>query len=735
MSDQLLQTAFQLHQQGNLAEASRLYGEVLRLQPRHFDALYLLGFAHLQRGECEDAQRLMQRALEVNPASLDALRHRGTALQHLGRHGEALASYDKALAIMPDLAEISLARGTALSQLGRHAEAFLAYDKTVTAQPGLAAGWTLRGNALLEQERNDEALESYDRALALKADFPEAWRHRGLALTQLGRLDEALASVERALALRADDAESWSDRGQLLMRLNRHADAAVAYDRVLTLRPGQVDALYNRGNALSILKRYEEAMRDCEQVLAINPDYPYARGVLIHSRLQCCDWRTYDEDRLRIKSALDAGKRVISPFNHKALSESAAGQLQCAQVWVRNECRASSDPLWRGEVYRHERIRLAYVSADFNASAVATLMAGVFEHHDRTRFETTAISLGSDIKTEMRSRLKTAFDHFVDAREMSEHDIASQVRRMEADIAVDLMGYTGECRSRIFAFRAAPLQVNFLGFPGTMGADYMDYIIADRTVIPDEHRNAYAEKVVHLPDTYLPSDRTRVIADRAPTRVEAGLPETGFVFASFNNAYKFSPAMFDVWMRLLSQIDGSVLWLPAHHPSAMRNLVREAGSRGIESTRLVFAPPVPSPAGHLARLRLADLFLDTLPYNAHSTANDALWAGLPVLTCIGNSFAGRVAASLLEAAGLPELVAESLPLYEAMALKLARDREHLAAVKAKLKANRDSCPLFDTARFTRHLEAAFTTMWERHQKGERPMHFAVPGTAMDARRR
>jgi len=729
MSEQLLKAAFQLHQQGNLPEASRLYGELLRVQPRNFDALFLLGFAHLQRGDFEEARRLMDRALEVNPASLDALRHRGAALQQLNRHAEALASYDKALAIAPDVAEILVARGTALSQLGRHAEAFLAYDKAVKIQPAFAVGWTLRGNALLEQEKNEEALASYDRALALKSDFPEAWRYRGLALAQMGRPDEALASVDRALALRADDAESWNDRGQLLMRLNRHAEAARAYDHALALRPGDVHALYNRGNALSILKRYEEAIRDCEQVLAIDPDYPYARGVLIHSRLQCCDWRAYEEDRRKIGSALDAGKRVISPFNHKALSDSAAEQLQCALVWVRNECAADPDPLWRGEVYRRDRIRLAYVSADFNASAVATLMAGVFEHHDRTRFEITAISLGNDLKTEMRSRLKNAFEHFVDARAMSEHDIASHLRGIEADIVVDLMGYTGECRSGIFAFRAAPLQVNFLGFPGTMGADYMDYIVADRIVVPDDHRNAYAEKVVRLPDTYLPSDRTRAIAEPMPTRAEAGLPEAGFVFASFNNAYKFSPATFDVWMRLLAQVDGSVLWLPDHHPLATSNLIREAGRRGIDRSRLVLAAPVPSPAGHLARLRLADLFLDTVPYNAHSTANDALWAGLPVLTCIGNSFAGRVAASLLQAAGLPELITESLSSYEALALKLARDRKHLAAVKATLNCNRDACALFDTARFTLHLEAAFATMWERHRNGDPPSAFDVRSIA------
>ena len=726
MVDQLLRTAFQHHQRGNFAEATRLYGEVLRQQPKHFDALYLLGFAQLQQGAFDDAERLMGRALEINPSSLDALRNRGMALQHLNRHADALLSYDRALAIAPRAAEMSVARGSALSQLGRHAEAFVAYDNAVSVQPNLAVAWALRGNALLEQGKSEEALASYDRALALMPDLAEGWRHRSLALIQLDRLEEALASLDRTLALRADDADSWNDRGHLLMLLKRHAEAAAAYDVVLTLRPNQIDALYNRGNALSILKRYEEAIRDCEQVLALDPDYPYARGVLVHSRLQCCDWSCHEDDRGRIALALDAGKRVISPFNHKALSDSAMEQLQCAQVWARNEIPTSPDPLWRGQKYRHRRIRLVYVSADFNASAVATLMAGVFEHHDRTRFEITAMSMGSDVQTDVRVRLRKAFEHFMDARTMDEHAIASRLRDMETDIAVDLMGYTGECRSRIFAHRPAPLQVNFLGFPGTMGADYMDYIIADRVVAPDEHRKAYTEKVVHLPDAYLPSDRTRAIAETAPTRAEAGLPERGFVFASFNNAYKFSPAVFDVWMRLLSKVEGSVLWLPEHHPSATRNLIREAGSRGIDARRLVFAPLIPSPAAHLARLRLADLFLDTLPYNAHSTANDALWAGLPVLTCLGNSFAGRVAASLLEAVGLPELITKALSSYEALALKLAREPERLIAVKAKLKRNRDTYPLFDTARFTRHLEAAFTIMWERHQRGERPTAFAVP---------
>src|SRR5215471_4358099 len=729
MNDTLLKTALSLHNAGNLDGAIRLYGEILRTAPKNFDALYLLGFAHLQRGEFRDAERLIGQAVEVNPRSLDAHYSRGNALQRLDRPMEALKAFDAAIAIKSDVGEVWAARGTALSALGKHSEALSSYDKAVALKPDLAMAWNFRGNALLEFKRDAEAVASYDRAIAIKPDYADAWRHRALALMGLNRNQEALKSVDLALAIRRDDPAALEDRGNLLMRLNRHEEAVGAYDGALALNPDNTDALYNRANALSIVKGFDEAIRDCTAVLAQAPDYPYARGVLVHSQLQCCDWRGLDGQRQKIAHALELGQRVVSPFNHKALSNSAAEQLQCAQTWVRNECPAAKGLLSNGERYRHDRIRLAYVSADFNSSAVATLMAGVFEHHDRDRFETIAISFGSDAQTATRSRLKNAFESFEDARALNEHEIAKLIREKEIDITVDLMGFTGECRSRIFTYRPAPIQVNFLGFPGTMGADYIDYIVADPVVIPETHKTYYAEKVVYLPHTFLPSDSSRPIAEMTPSREEAALPLRGFVFASFNNAYKFAPEMFAVWMRLLSAIEGSVLWLPNHHPSAVRNLKREAEARGVDSHRLIFAPQVPGSDAHLARLRLADLFLDTLPYNAHSTANDALWAGLPVLSCTGDTFAGRVATSLLHAVGLPELAVPSLEAYEAAALRLARDPSALTVIRERLNANRRTHPLFDTARLTRNLETAFTIMWQRQQKGEPPADFAVQDAA------
>jgi predicted O-linked N-acetylglucosamine transferase (SPINDLY family) len=381
-------------------------------------------------------------------------------------------------------------------------------------------------------------------------------------------------------------------------------------------------------------------------------------------------------------------------------------------------------PLWRGERYAHERIRVAYLTADFRPHPVAFLIAGVFEQHDKSRFETIGVSFGAWGESEIRTRIRGAFEHFHDVRNASDGEVAALLRKMEVDVAVDLMGFTEGCRPAILKQRPAPLQVNFLGFPGTMGAEHMDYILADRVLIPAEEQRFYAEKVVYLPDTYQANDSKRRVAEHTPTRAEAGLPDAGFVFCCFNNNYKITPETFDIWMRLLVGVEGSVLWLLEDNSVAASNLRAQAQGRGVDPGRLIFASRT-TPAEHLARQRLADLFLDTSPYTAHTTCSDALWVGLPVVTFTGPTFAARVASSLLEAAGMSELVAASPQEYERLALHLARDRDTLSQAKEKLARNRDSCALFDTARFTRHLEAAFVRMVERRRAGLPPESFAV----------
>jgi len=482
--------------------------------------------------------------------------------------------------------------------------------------------------------------------------------------------------------------------------------------------------LNNRGQTLRDLKRYEEAIPVFSRLLGLSPDLPYASGALLHARMMCCEWRWPPGEINQLSADLTANKRRISPFALLSISGTPEDQLMAARIWVRDKYPPAPAPLHAARPYRHGRIRLAYLSADLREHAVGNLAAGLIERHDRGRFEVTAVSFGRASQDAMHDRLKAAFDRFIDAREISDAEAARQIREFEIDIAVDMQGYTTDCRPGILALRPAPIQVSYLGYPGTMGAAYIDYLLADRIVIPPGEQRWYSEKVVHLPDSYMVTAFSDAVTTAAPSRRAAGLPESGFVFCAFHASYKITPRLFDVWMRLLRAVPGSVIWLRTGNEAAERNLRREAEAREVSADRLVFAGRVPR-ADHLARHRLADLFLDTLPYSAHTTAADALWAGLPVLTCPGRAFAGRVAASLVHAAGLPELAVSSLTEYERLALRLATDPAVLSAIKTKLRRSRASCPLFDTDRTRRHIERAYVAMWERWQRGEKPASFFV----------
>jgi predicted O-linked N-acetylglucosamine transferase (SPINDLY family) len=535
---------------------------------------------------------------------------------------------------------------------------------------------------------------------------------------------EAVEAYDVFLTHNRQAAEAWHNRGVALSELKLFGDAAGSFDQAIALRPDSADSWHNRGLVHSELNDFEAAIRDHEHALAIAPDLADARGHLVFAKLTACDWQGLDAERARVAASLRAGARVIVPFANLMVCESPADQMQCTQIWMTRHAPVTP-PLWRGERYEHERIRVAYVSGDFRVHPVAILMAGVFENHDRRHFEISGVSFGTDDGSDVRARVAGAFEHFIDARAKADSEIATILRDRHIDIVVDLMGPTAGCRTGIFAARPAPVQVNYLGYPGTMASSFMDYILADATVIAQGEERCYSEKVAYLPDSCMASDDKRRIATRKATRTDFGLPEKGFVFCSFNHTHKFTPEMFAVWMRILRAAEGSVLWLPQGNEPARRNLLRAAEAGGVAPGRLVFAPFVAAPEDHLARLGLADLFLDTLPCNAHATASDALWAGLPVLTCKGSTFAGRIGASMLQAVGLPELITQSLAAYEAFAVSLACDSTEMASLKAKLARNRNVAPLFDTARFTRGLEIAYTKMRERSRRGEPPHSFAV----------
>ena len=704
-------------------QALASYDKALSLTSDYADAFYNRGLALQELKRFEEALASYDKTLTLKPDYAEAFSNRGLVLQELKRFDEALVSCDKALALKPDYAEAFSNRSLALKELKRLDEAMASCDEAIALKPDYAEAFSNRGNILQELKRLDEALASYDKALTLKPDYAEALSNRGLALKELKRFDEALASYDRALALKPDYPEAFNDRGVALQELKRFDEALASYDKAIAVKPDYAEAFYNRGVALQELKRFDEALASYDKALAVKPDHAHAFSGIAVCVNMICDWRRMTALADDVTAHVSEKKSTISPFTLLSYIDAPALQLQCARKYVADEISPLPQPLRAGAKWRHDKVRIAYLSADFRDHAVSYLMAGLFEQHDRARFEVLAVSFGPDSPSEMRSRLEGAFDRFIDVRRMSDRAVANLLRDLEVDIAVDLMGFTYGNRLGIFALRPAPVQVNYLGFPGTIGADFMDYIIADRFVVPLEHQAYYTEKVVYLPDTFQANDATRRIG-RVPGRSEMGLPESGFVFCSFNNSNKITPTMFDIWMRLLGAMEGSVLWLLGGNTSIERNLRREAEDRGIAANRLIFAPRV-GYSDYLARYQLADLFLDTLPFNAGTTASDALWAGLPLVTCAGEVFAARMAGSLLNSAGLPDLVTHSLDEYEALALRLARDGEALTGIKTKLAQNRLTCPLFDTDRFRRHIEAAYLQMWKIWQRGEQPRSFAV----------
>ncbi len=726
--DQRFEEGFALHRQGRLADAERIYAEVIRAAPRHFGALHSLGVIALQTRQYERAADFLAKAISVDRKYAPAHNNLGYALAALKRLEEAVASYSKAIALDRTYAEAYNNRGSTQNDLGRLREALSNFDKAIQLKPDYANAHSNRGTVLKAMKRYGEALASYDKAIALQPNLSGAHSNRGNVLNELRRPIEALESIDRAIALDPNYAEAHYNRGNALSLMEQMEAALESYGRALTLKPDYADIYYNAGLAQESLGRPEDALASFDKGMAIKPAIEYLQGKRLLARMRLCDWTDFEAEAAALAARVARGERAVAPFDLMAVVDSATLHAQAARAVLSGLAPAGSDlpPFAPPKTGGDDKIRVGYFSADFHEHAMAYLMAELYELHDKSKFEVIGFSMGADSSGAMRQRLLAAFDDFVDIRKMSNIDAARLARDRQIDIAIDLMGDTLNSRPEIFAYRVAPVQVNYLGYPGTMACDFMDYIIADRIVIPPDQRQHYSEKVVYVSGSYQVNDRKREIAERAVTRAELGLPANGFVFCCFNNIHKLTPATFAGWMRILAKVEGSVLWLLVNNATAQDNLRREAERHGIDAGRLVFAKNEPLPS-HLARIRAADLFLDTLPYNAHTTTSDALWSGLPVITRIGESFPARVAASLLTAVGLAELITTSEDAYEALAVDLARDAERLSAIRQKLSQDLSATPLFDTAAFTRGIESLYARMHERRAKGMRPDHLSVTG--------
>jgi protein O-GlcNAc transferase len=768
---------------GDYAEAYINRGNVLR-ELRCWDAAvasfdkaielapgsFLMHLAHSGRGlaleelrRYDEAVASFDEAIKLDPVDHLAYCSRGSALKKLQRFEEALASFEQTIALKKDYEAAYFYRGQVLREMRRFEEAVVSYDKAIELTPAHLSPYlahTSRGFALAGLKRLDEAVAAFERAIALQSDYFEAYcarghvlqelrrweaavasydaaialgpedlraqpaySNRGFALKELKRFEEALASYDRAIALEDTDAEVRINRGGVLQEMGRHDASIASYDRAIELKPDCVEAYQGRGMSLLSRGQHEAAIASFDQALALKPDQKYLLSFRRYVQMQTCDWRDLAQYVERLEHELRAGRPFTASFQVLALIDSPPLQRLAAEVWVREEC-PPNDAL--GTIPRRplgDKIRIGYFSADFRHHPVALLTAELFETHDRSRFEIIGFTFGLKVNDAVRARLERAFDRFIDVSERSDLEVAETARNLGIDIAVDLGGFTDYARPKIFALRAAPIQMSYIGYLGTLGAPYMDYLLSDSTLIPAKERQFYSEEIIYLP-SYQVNDSKRPAVERALTREELGLPATGFVFSCFNANYKIMPATFSVWMRILVRVPGSWLFLYAGNEVAERNLRKEAERCSVDPNRIVFGKFL-APEDYLARFRAMDLFLDTLPYNAGTTASDALWAGLPVLTCAGRSFAGRVAASLLNAIELPELIATTIEQYEDMAVQLAEYPELLQTIKRKLDTNRLKTSLFDTRAFTRHLEVAYTAVLERHRADLAPQTIYV----------
>lgn len=680
--ESLLRQAIEAFQEGNIDSASTKLKIILQLDAKNLPALHILGLIHASKYDFSAATNFLSRAAQISPNDASIRYNLAKCLMDAGLYNESVKHHRKATQLVPDNRDAWLNYGKAASAMGLYDEAVIYFDKSIKIDPNFAEGFLNKGAALKDLRRYIKAIEFADKALRINPKLLGAISNKGIAL--------------RAL--------------------KRHKEAIAQFDQALALDPSYADAWFNRGAVLNELKRYDEAVINYEKSLSLNSNINWIYGEYIHTKMKVCDWSNFDSNLNELIDKVSAGNKVTHPFTLLSLTDDIDIQKKSADIFSQTNFSVVPSSKNTAKTAKKDKLRIGYFSADFRVHPVAFLIAELFEFHDKNQFEIYAFSF-VDSADDMNIRIRNAVYDFIDVSNKSDFEISQLARDLSIDIAIDLSGFTEGSRTSIFSNRAAPIQVNFLGYPGTMGSDFIDYIIADKFLIPDHSKIFYTEKIIFLPNSYQPNDRKRIISENQSAKIEFGLPEYGFIFCCFCNNYKILPATFDGWMRILKAVDKSVLWLFEDNASASHNLKREAQLRGVEPDRLIFAKSLPQP-DHLARYSLADLFLDTFPYNAHTTASDALWAGLPILTLNGQSFASRVASSLLNAIGLQKLITTSQIEYENLAIDLAHNPHKILALKKTLAENRCTTPLFDSMLFTKNIESAYQIIFNKYGVSE-----------------
>ena len=666
-------------------------------------------------GHFEQLLNQTEKALDEYPNSFIIWNMNGAVNQVLGNNTKAEKSYRHAISLNPDFADGYNNLGIVLKDKGKFDEAVIILNKALYLNPDFAFAYNNLGLVLKEQYKFDEALEVYNKALFINANYPEPYNNIGVIKEEQGKIKEALDFFNLALSYKGDYIDAYSNLGGIKIDQLHLTEALEIFNKIISLNPDFALSHYNIGLIKGITSNYKEAIDAYGKALTLKPDFEIARAKMIFQQAHICDWDGIESNRDLIPK-LGIHKQEVMPFSLLSLEDNPESHKKRSKKLV--EKRYLQKPmLFNSKIIKSDKpIRVGYFSSDFKEHPVAYLIAGIIEKHNRGDFEIFGYAIKGTKKDNLNTRLSQAFDVFKDISHINDQEAALLAREDAIDIAIDLNGFTQNSRAGIFAYRAAPIQINYLGYPGTMGADFIDYIIADKRLIPEGSEKYYSEKPIYLPNTYMPTDNTREISTRSISRKEFGLPEDSFVFCCFNNNYKITSEEFDIWMRLLGKIKGSVLWLRKSNKWSESNFIKEAKKRGVDPSRLVFAGRAVMEE-HLARHKLADLFLDTFNFNAHTTASEALWVGLPVITKAGKGFASRVASSLLKAIDLPELITETNKDYEALILDLATNPDKLLKIREKLKNNLLSKPLFDTELYIGHLETAYRQVYNNYSKG------------------
>ena len=674
--------AFDLLKKNDFVNAKLIYENILSVDKKNFDALFFLGVILIKFKNYKKARELLEQVVLIKPNFADAYNNIGICLEKLNDLDGAIKNYNLAINNRPNFAEAHNNIGVVFQKLRNFDQAILQYKKAISYKNLYLDAYINLANLFKETKQFEEAIKNYDFAINLNPNLAEVYNNKGNALKEIRKFEEAIKN----------------------------------YDLAINSNPNFAEAYFNTATTLQDIKNFEKAVLYFEKALLLDKEIPFCKGYLLHAKMLCCNWSGLNELYNEIYNDVEKNRYSATPFGYQAICDDESNLQKCAQLYSNKRFPEIKNNLFSKKVSKNKKIKIGYLCGEFREQATSILMTEVWEKHNKEDFEIIAFDSGWDDKSLRRNRIITAFDKFIDISKVSDFDAAKLIHKEQIDILINLNGFFGTGRPVVFSYRPAGIQINYLGFPGTIGSKYIDYILCDQTVVPIESKKFYNEKIIYFPDSYQANDTKRNISDKKFLREELSLPKKSFVFCCFNNNYKITPNMFDVWARLLKKINNSVLWLIEGNSEATENLKKEAKIRNIDASRLIFAKRMKL-EDHLARHKNADLFLDTLPYNAHTTASDSLWAGLPVLTCLGKAFPGRVAASLLRSLDLPELITYSENEYVAKAEELALNPERLRVIKNKLDTNKFSQPLFNAKLFCRSLESAFKIIFEKHSLG------------------